>query len=529
MIKKTLLTLAALLCMCTAAQAQQMISCTKLSADYDQPDSDPSDYGMILLSKTQDLVVSVPNDACEIDYHCVTQRSDGYYEYLVRIRPTEKMSGAKEQRFLISNRGSIYSASLLLDLKRPDVNYAYRVDNVEVPIYSQSISPESKLVLDDKLAAMTFKMVGHDINVEFSPELQATKNVKKDTRANTTTLTLTIPLATIKEKRQQLATLDSQVRTLSAQLRANDNATEDDYLKLDELTAQLKSAGEDFQKLTTVYVWVEGSNRLPVSAADLQPRGVQAYGILIAESKTGAQCKDFVVNAGNSFKTRHYREAKALLTNALNSEDCDEDLKPTIRKQIAECDTCIQWDGMYKAAMKKLIELKKGTGQITQAEEANYYIAILTWLEKLNEVNPSEYYQNGIGKFRDAISSMPLQLRFGVNRWDMGDAGVLGGVEIYAYYGTEELPDIDQMSNKKFGNLRVKNLDKYVLLGTTDAAGQCTVELDRQNLPALVFLRYANDDERAPVVYLPINNLLAKATGSYMMKQFRTRMYVTKK
>ncbi len=520
------MTLAALTIWCTAANAQEMISCTRLTADYDQPDSDPDDYGMILLSKTQDIVVTVPNNACDIDYQCVTLRNDGYYEYLVRIKPTEKMSLTKEQRFLISHRGSIYSASLLMELKRTDVNYAYRIDDVDVPIYSQSISPETKIVLDDKLAAMTFKMVGHDINVEYSPLLQATKSIKKDARANTTTLSLTIPLSNIREQRQLLATLDTQVRDLSARLRADANATEDDYEKLDELSAQLKSASEAFQSLTTIYVWVEGSNRLPVSAADLQPRSVVAYGILIAESKTGTQCKDFVVNAGNAFKSRHYREAKALLSNALNSKDCDEDLKPTIRKQIAECDTCIQWDGMYKAAMARLIEVKKGTGHITQSQEADYYIAILTWLQKLNDINPSDYYQTGISKFSNAISNMPLQMRFSVNRWDMGDAGTLPDVQIWAYYGTDPLPNIDRMSENKFNNLRVKNLDKYSHLGTTDADGQCTVELNRQQLPDVVFLRYVTNSAYAPVVYLPVSNLLAKATGSYMKKQFRTRMHV---
>ncbi len=524
--KKNILILLSVMTMSMATthvQAQNYIS-NQRSAERDQIDDNPNDMGLVLFAKSQDLVVTVPNGTVPVTYNCRTKTPDGYFEYAVSVGTTQ----ACKLRFQVAKRGDVHSTSFVASLERTDVNYAYLIDEVELPIYTEELSDGNNVILDEKLAAVEFTVSGYKLQLDYDQELQASvQERKRQGDSQTTITTVTFPIKVLNKAREKVNAAMAEADRLQAADKSDWD--EDQYDAFENAKDAVIEANEQLGKLGTITVWLEGSNKVSVSVADFKPREKETIAVLPVAMPTGDNWKQFVIEAGNQYRMRNYRAAREQYLSALRSDDCDPDFKSTLQSQVADCDTCIVCDSQYRAAADHLQQLRKDGNIITQEQAANYYISIIGWLEELNRRNHCDYYDKGIATIQDALKDLPLQIRFAVNKWDLGDGEPFAGVEIWGYYGTEGLVDLDRLNDRQFNNLRLKNIEKYRLLGTTDPDGQCTVEFDRQELPQIVFLRPSDEEQRARIEYISMDRLLSKATGAYDKKQFRTRLSVRTK
>ena len=120
---------------------------------------------------------------------------------------------------------------------------------------------------------------------------------------------------------------------------------------------------------------------------------------------------------------------------------------------------------------------------------------------------------------------MPLTIGFTAVEWrTIAEGDLLPNVEIWAYYGSEVLSPVALASVKKFKKLLDKAASDFRQVGLTDSQGRSLVELDRKQLPhGFVFCPIGADDIK--MVYLSLEDLMRQATGTYLERQFRLKMY----
>lgn len=477
--------------------------------------------GVLILSTHSDLVISTTNTAHEVTIKPNGLNADGLYEYCIIINAAD----TRTPKIEISRRGSVYKTEIVQSVK-PNFFIAYRMEEVSNPIRIDDQTKGNDAILDATATALEFTTTIKNLKVECSPKLQAkiTTHVSKSDN-NITITTVIIPIAILKNAEKAMKEVEQEFNSLDSLLVNSNKTTEAEWERLDKLADKKEQAYNLYAELTNVEIYGEKTNRLSIDISDMGPRIKKCYAVLPLVIETFVtECSFYMKQGGELFSQRKYKEARIAYLNALKVNDSEVNAKPLIYKSIAQCDTCMEYEGLAAGAIKK-IELMKKSGTATQKEVARYASAATDFLQIANSYNPNEFYINLIKKMENLLAGMPLNIKFTIVEWKtLQEGGYIPNVEIWTYNGSMPVSSAIFSSDRKFKKILDKQGVYYRQIGISDNQGIAEIELDRKNLPKGVLFR-PSDNSKAKIEYINMPDLLRKSTGTYMKRQFRLKMY----
>ena len=176
-------------------------------------------------------------------------------------------------------------------------------------------------------------------------------------------------------------------------------------------------------------------------------------------------------------------------------------------------------------AIQEIANMKK-QGNATQQKVAEYAnIAINRYQKIYQEYNTDEIYNRRIEKLEGLISDMPLKIKFTIVEWrTLSEGDYIPDVEIWAYYGTPSISSSTFSSDRRFERMKKNESFNYKQIGVSNQQGIAETELDRTNLPEGIIFR-PNKKSNIKINYMSLADLIRQASGTYMEKQFRLKMY----
>lgn len=483
--------------------------------------------GVLILSKSNDLVITATNTVEKISIVFKGERPDGLYEYLVVIDEKD----TRKPNIEISRRGNVYNTKILPTVKT-DFALAYRVGEYAHPIRLDRQQRPNDAHLNAKEALLEFTTTIKNLQVEFSPKLGAALNRKTSTSdRNKSTIQVTIPVAALDKAKKAWQDIAAERAELEKRLQQEgDKALETDWTRLDTLEVKETEAANLYAELTSFVIYTDGSNRLaldPEEIGQLGPRSKLSFAVLplIIEKKVFVtQCASYLNQAGQYFAQRDYKEARTAYANALNAKDALQEMLPVIRESIAQCDSCLLYSDLAAKSIAKFSKLAK-QGTSTQEEVARYASAAISYMQTLNNYKPDDFYTTRIQKLENLLNDMPLKIRFTIVEWlTLNEGDYLPDVEVWAYHGVDPVSSTTYGSDKKFLKLAEKNAQDYKQLSTSGSNGIAEIELDRSNLPTGIIFR-PGKDRNIKIKYMTIAELFRQAKGTYNEKRFRLKMF----
>ena len=505
-------------------QAQSEYISNSRYIDADRIEDLEGNSGLLLLSKHNDLVISVTNSKKKASIRPNGERPDGYFEYCVIIDAEDTRTPKVE----VSRRGSVYKTELVQAVK-PDFLIAYRLEEVLNPIRMDDQTKPTDARLNASEAELEFTTTIKNLKVECSPKLEVRVSSQvSSSDPNITITTVVIPVDALANAGKAIEDVHKEYVALSSKIDGNpDKATDAEWNKLDELEKEEQGAENLLRELGSVEIYGEGTNRLSIDISSMGPRAKKSYAVLpliIEKNVFVTQCSAFMSEGGKLFGMRKYAEARTAYENALKSRDLVVNMRPAIRESIAQCDTCIQYESLAAKAIKKIAELRD-SGNATQDEVAKYASAAIEFMQMVNTYNPDEFYTTRIEKMKRLLTDMPLKIKFTVVEWKtLQEGDYISDVEVWAYYGTPSVSSNTFSSDRKFKKMLDKEGINYKQVGVSDNEGIVEIELDRTNLPEGILFR-PDKDSNIKIKYMGVAELLHQASGTYMEKQFRLKMY----
>ena len=495
--------------------------------------------GIMLLSKKNDLVITVSDSDAEIRHAKHTLEKIYAYEIAVSMKNDVKVE--------VSHRGEVFSTEFVVGKKylKENVFLAYMIEDVERPIQQNEQSKQTKVVFDEKLAAVEIISSMEDLQID-CPELLARGTEMTVNKKNgIVTTTLTIPLKVIRDAKAEVARLENERDNLNKILLDQNvpqkEKTEERWNRVDWLdNTGIKEKECLVESLTHISVYGKGTNRLDINIdreGKLAPRKTQSYGILLMktiEKVHVSECAGFMDEGGRQYALRKYDAARVAFKNALTSKDTPPTLIPTIKTSIAQCDSCLKYEQLLIRALRRIGEMKQNDkAVIGQTDIVNYYGAAIDFMTIINKYNPCEYYTKNIKALETYIENMPFDLRFNIVKWTVNrvsavENGPFPNIELWAYYGGGTPRLMDYSSDRRFRKLVSASSADYKLIGTSDGGGTIDMELNRKSLPTGFFFRSATDGMDAPISYKDMTDVMSKSEGEYSKRQFRLKMYVKK-
>lgn len=518
--------LAAVLTALPAAAQTERITCSR-DINADRFESLDGGYGLLIISPHKDLVVNVVSSSERPTIRQNGRNERGDYEYFVIMSPTDTHRPKVE----VSRRGSIDKTEFVQALK-PDFMIAYRVEGVTNPIIKDEQTTATDVLFSATEAELEFSTTIANLQVACSPKLGAKITQKTSKADNNVIITsVVVPLAMLQETHDYIDTLAAKYTALDKKVKQKmEHGIDVDTLdldSLDELVRLQNEAAALYSELTYVDVYGEGTNHLTIDISDLGPRMKKCYAVLpmvVEKEIFVTECNAFMNEGGKLFAQRKYEDARAAYMNALMAKDVVLNMKPTINQMISDCDSCIEYNKYSVLAIKKYNELKRG-GTATQQEVARYAGAAINYLQILNNLNPDEFYTSRIEVLQKVMENMPLMYRFTVVEWKtLHEGNPMPGVELWAYYGTDQISSLTFVTDRKFRKHLDAHKQDYVQVGRTDTNGKAEIELNRQHLPTGIIFRPTADKD-VKIKYLGWGELERQARGTYMEKQFRLKMY----
>ncbi len=492
------------------------------------------DYGVVILSKRSDLVISVTNVTSDSQYSVnpVGKKQDGLYGYEIRVNKKESKSIKVE----VSKRGDVYKTNFVIAGKA-DLFQAYVIDEVQHPIRMEDQTQQTSSVLNDELAALEFTTSIPDLKIEYSEKLGAEiKTTNKTGDKSIFVTTLTIPVKNIAAAKQRVTDAQKAHEEWEKRMDATTNAPDADWVKLDKLQEEMEEAQKDFAAFVSVFVSGQGTNKLQVDAdmiSNLKPRQKLCYGVLLL--KIEVPVNEFsakVAEGGRLYALRDYEGARRSFISASKLAEAPADLLPTVKSNIAYCDSCIKYERLTIAALRRINELKKNDN-IAQTDILKYYGAAADFMRIAGKYNPCDYYTKNVKTLETFIENMPLAMKFTIVKWmvtrtSAEENGSFSNVELWAYYGAENPRLNDFASDRKFRRMVSKETNLYKQMGTSDGQGIVDIEINRKALPTGIFFRPVDKDIKTTIVYKNMMDIMAQSVGEYNKRQFRMKMYIRK-
>lgn len=521
---RKVLTVILTLCLSLPVFAQSdYISCHR-DKSLDYPEDDEDICGILVVSKQYDLVIEVVNAVEKVVVkppRAVSSNKTYEYEILISANDT------RNPKVEINRRGSVYKTDFVANVK-PGHFVGYRMEEVANPIRMDDQTTASDAILDEKKAELEFTTSLKDLKVECDPQIVLEKKTsRKEGDRNLMITSVIISIDVLKNAEESILNAQEAFDEQDRYLKENDDTKDEEWTKLDELEKALNQALEHYNKLITVYIYCDNSNRISLDISDMGPRSKKCYVVLplvIEKEIYKTDCSLHISEGGKLFDIRKFKEAKIAFENALNAKDATENIKSTIRTSMALCDSCIRYEGLAAKALRKINDLKKSS-TATQDVVANYTSAAIDFLQILNSYKPDEFYSSRISKLEELLRNMPLCINFTIVEWKtLHEGNAIRNVELWAYNGDESITSSRFSTDKRFRKAKSKESYNYSYIGTTDYNGKVKVELNRNRLPKGIIFRPV-DNEDVKIHYLGIEELMKRSNGSYMEKQFRLRMY----
>lgn len=507
-----------------AAQEEQNIFDSR-DIDSDRLENIGGSYGLLLLSKHNRLKVNITN-VHEEDYETYSPKeanADGLYEYRVIIDP----HSTNEPKVEVHRIGDLHRVTFVTDPLKPDFFVAYRIEEVAVPIHMQNDTRGNDAYLKENMAALEFrtKIKGLKINTALALGATSTDSIdKKDESIKI--INVVFPVSGLVQARKAVVDTQAEYDRLTALIDSG-KATDADLDNHDRVEKQLPEVQKTLNEMSSVIIYSDNTNNLSMDISDMGPKQKRCILVLPLETEKKVFTKEFqgyLDNGMDCLDKREYADARTFYVNALNSNDCDLDIKPAIKQNIDMCDSCILYSKLAGISISKFIKLRD-SGNATQQQAAKYAESAIEFLNILNNYNPDDFYTSRMKKLSDVLNNMPLNISFTVMEWRTTQEGAaIPDVEVWAWYGDEKQPAIFSHSMKGFGKAMEKSPDKFKQAGVSDAQGNLVVELDRNALPT-GFVFCPTKKKNTKLAYIGMSQLMRKAKGTYLQKQFRMKLY----
>ena len=478
-------------------------------------------YGLLLLSEHKKLMVNVVNASKEFEVIRPTAaNADGLYEYRVLVDKDD----THQVKVEVNKMGDVYKTEFVANLK-PDFLVAYRIEEL-IPIRMEDQSRGNEAFMDETAAEVEFTTNVENLKVNCAPNLQAQITRKANPNdPNVTLVSVVFPVKPLLSLKTRLHKLNKEYDLLTQRIDEV-VATDAEYDRHDSVSIWRAQAEAEFGRLSTLEIFADNTSRLALDISDLGPRSKKCYAVLpLVVEIPKTECSRYMDEGARLFDQRKYADARESYVNALSTkEDVVAQMKPIVEKYIAECDSCIKYEKGAAFSISKILEMRKN-GNATQDAVAKYASAGIGYLEAVNSYNPHDFYASRIESLDKLLADMPLTIGFTAVEWrTIAEGAVLPDVEIWAYYGSEAFSPVALASVKKFKKLLDKAASDFRQVGLTDGQGRSLVELDRKQLPhGFVFCPIGADDIK--MVYLSLEDLMRQATGTYLERQFRLKMY----
>ena len=241
------------------------------------------------------------------------------------------------------------------------------------------------------------------------------------------------------------------------------------------------------------------------------------------------QSSAMLAEGSRLYALRKYTEARQSYESAMKADDVVKDLIPTIKSDIAQCDTCILYEKYILGALSKIRAMKSDGG--SQEDLVKYASAGIEYLQVLNRYNPNDFYSSRKAQLEELINDLPMEIQFTMVKWVNSESGFyesgkLPKVEVWAYSGQEPPVPNSYKSDKKFSSL-IANSNHFTLLSTSDNEGIADIQLNRKSLPTGLFFRPVGYNDKIKIQFFDLDDLLNQSKGSYNKRRIRMKMYVS--
>lgn len=487
--------------------------------------------GVLIVSQHSDLAITVIN-AKEATISPRGENNSGQYEYEVVVDRKE----TSQPKIEVNRRGDVNRCSFTV-LTKADNFRAYKVEEVEKPLSLEDATASNDAILDSSLCEVVFSSTIPDLKVDCDVLKSKGVEVKTSNSPADKSIvekSLIIPIRLLREARSNMENAERALAEKQHKLlddpKASKKAKDSDWAELDALEEKAQDAADEFGALTTITVYVPGSNRMTVNIADLKPRSKKRYNVLVLrmlEEKHVSVCSGFLAEGARQYAVREYDNAQQAFRNALKAKDMPKDLAPTINTNIQQCDSCKLYERYAMAALAELQKVRNNGG--TQEEVVRYASAAIEFMDKLNMYNPCDFYAERIGRLNKIIEDQPLNIKFTFVEWMSDYSGfhegdALADVEVWVCDGVT--PNVsDFRTDRKFNKL--VSSQGYHRAGISDVRGQLDLTFDRKALPTGLIFRPIGTYEqgRIKTEYIDIREVMQKSEGDYQKRQFRTKLY----
>lgn len=528
---------------CTTAIAQTDFISDSRYEDADRLGNLEGNAGILILSEHNDIVVTitnVPNGQKQPEITPKGKGSFGFYEYEIVIDKTQ----IPEPKVEVHRRGDVRRTSFVAKVKE-NLFTAYLIEEVAKKIGQESLQSASDSYLNEKYAAIELTSSVPGLNVKVSPMLQAeVKSEQQKTDNNITIFTIVIPITVFDVIETRYNTAIAGLKAAEDALKNAEDENEKGKLKDEKLLEYMDNVEKcekvveqvikDRSELSSIILYAEGTNKLIIDIGErLTPRQKLCYGIMPLEKPVHvSECSGFLNEGGRLYGLRKYKEAKQAFTQALTAKDTPKDMVTSIKSNIAQCDTCIQYEKLAMISLTKMKEAQN-SGNLNQEEVVKYSSVALEFIEVLNKYNPCEFYSKRVDQLNSMIKDLPLALRFNIVKWlksasGFSEGGPFPNVKIWAYYGSS-IPSKDSYKNEN----RFKKLTSsynFEWIGSTGLDGSHEVTLKRSNLPTgFMFHAAKTKTMECSISYFDADDIIKKAEGTYNKRQFRIRLAVIEK
>ena len=509
-----------LMLVCLQVQAQSNISHSR-DAERDRFENLNGNKGILLLSKYNNLRIRATNAKVSI-IKDGKQNVDGFYEYIVIVGVEDTPNPHIE----VHQMGSAYTTDFVASLKQTDYLNAYRIEVVPNPI---QIDKEERTGahMNALEAELEFRTTIQDLQIDCNSNLNAV--VTRKNVDDQLIISVVFPIKVVKEAEKVLKDIHKKLEISANDFSEMSKEEIDQQIMYEKELDKKKTEAETyFQLLSDIRIYADSTNILSVNISDMGPREKRYYVVMplvVIKKEYATESSAFMSEGRELYGMRKYKEARTAFQSALEAKDMEPDMRPNILESIAFCDSCIQYEKMAALAIQEISNMKK-QGNATQQRVAKYAnIAINRYQKIYQEYNTDEIYNRRIEKLEGLIADMPLKIKFTIVEWKtLSEGGYIPDVEIWAYYGTPSVSSSTFSSDRKFERMMKNEAFNYKQIGLSNQQGIAETELDRKNLPEGIIFR-PDKESNIKINYMSLSDLIRQASGTYMEKQFRLKMY----
>lgn len=517
---KRIINILILMLVCLQIQAQSNISHSR-DAEQDRFENLNGDKGVLLLSKYNNLRIHVTNAKFSIRKDGKLN-TDGFYEYIVTINAEDTPNPHIE----VYQLGSAYTTNFVASLKQKDYLNAYRIEVVPNPI---QIDKEKRTGahMNASEAELEIRTIIHDLQVECNPNLNAV--ISRKNIDDQVIFSVVFPIKVIRDAEKALEDIHKKLEISANDFSEKSKDEIDKQIMYEKELDKKRTEAESYLKLLSdVRIYADSTNILSVDISDMGPREKRYYVVMplvVIKKEYATESSAFMSEGRGLYEMRKYKEARTAFQSALEAKDMEPDMRPNILESIAFCDSCIQYEKIAALAIQEIANMKK-QGNATQQKVAEYAnIAINRYQKIYQEYNTDEIYNRRIEKLEGLISDMPLKIKFTIVEWrTLSEGDYIPDVEIWAYYGTPSISSSTFSSDRRFERMKKNESFNYKQIGVSNQQGIAETELDRTNLPEGIIFR-PNKKSNIKINYMSLADLIRQASGTYMEKQFRLKMY----